>query len=486
MKRKSLNQNQFADWEVGNDYECLKILGQGSYGAVCSAIHKPSGKKVAIKKMDGVFEDDIDCKRILREINLLRKLQHPYVIQVIDVLEPKDKEKFDTIYVVLELAESDLKKVIKSAIHLQIKHIQTIIYNLLCAVKYLHSANVLHRDLKPANVLVNEDCSVKICDFGLARSISGVENTSLMINGRRHRMASDDLGSGESGDDVLLMGAELAKIKSQEEKVSSSMSVDQPPTQQMQALSIEETKAEVAVSEEAKKKDLQRKLLRTKDHRKNMKRELTGHVVTRWYRAPEIILLEKDYGPALDMWSVGCIFAELLGMMKESAPTYLDRKPLFPGKSCFPLSPDKSIKEERKGFPFSKNDQLTIIFDVIGTPLEDDKCFVTDAKAIEYLDAFPRKPRADLSAMYPGAGDDALDLLNKMLVFNPYFRVSVDEALTHPFFRKVKKQEKEVVADCDIQIEFEKDVLDKKKLRSLILEECRLYKQINREKQAQI
>lgn len=73
---------------------------------------------MAIKKMDGVFEDDIDCKRILREINLLRKLNHPYVINVFDVLEPRDKEKFDTIYVVLELAESDLKKVIKSAIHL--------------------------------------------------------------------------------------------------------------------------------------------------------------------------------------------------------------------------------------------------------------------------------------------------------------------------------------------------------------------------------
>lgn len=66
------------------------------------------------------------------------------------------------------------------------------------------------------------------------------------------------------------------------------------------------------------------------------------------------------------------------------------------------------------------------------------------------MEAFPRKPRADLSAMYPGAGLDALDLLNKMLVFNPYFRVSVDEALNHPFFRKVKKVEKEVVADSDI------------------------------------
>ena len=90
-----------------------------------------------------------------------------------------------------------------------------------------------------------------------------------------------------------------------------------------------------------------KKLINSKELRKGMKRELTGHVVTRWYRAPELILLEKEYGPAIDVWSVGCIFAELLGMMKESAPTYLDRKPLFTGKSCFTLSPDKHVKEER-------------------------------------------------------------------------------------------------------------------------------------------
>ena len=87
-----------------------------------------------------------------------------------------------------------------------------------------------------------------------------------------------------------------------------------------------------------------------------MKRELTGHVVTRWYRAPEIILLEKDYGPAIDMWSVGCIFGELLMMMKGNAATFIDRKPLFPGKSCFPLSPAKENNEKRNGFPFSTND----------------------------------------------------------------------------------------------------------------------------------
>ena len=75
-----------------------------------------------------------------------------------------------------------------------------------------------------------------------------------------------------------------------------------------------------------------------------MKRQLTGHVVTRWYRAPEVILLEKGYTAAIDVWSTGCIFAELLEMVKENYPTYLDRTPLFPGTCCFPLSPDRHVK----------------------------------------------------------------------------------------------------------------------------------------------
>ena len=190
---------------------------------------------------------------------------------------------------------------------------------------------------------------------------------------------------------------------------------------------------------------MSRKLVRTKDMRKSMKRELTGHVVTRWYRAPELILLEKEYGPAIDAWSVGCIFAELLGMMKESAPTYLDRKPLFPGKSCFPLSPDKNAKEERAGFPISKNDQLAVIFEIIGSPNDEDRSFVTDAKALEYLGTFPKRDRADLNVNYPGAGELAIDLLNKILVFNPYFRLSVEDCLNHPFFKKCRKEEKELL-----------------------------------------
>jgi mitogen-activated protein kinase 1/3 len=122
--------------------------------------------------------------------------------------------------------------------------------------------------------------------------------------------------------------------------------------------------------------------------RMQLKRELSDHVVTRWYRAPELILMEKDYGPGIDMWSVGCIFAELLNMMAENVGNIKDRKPLFPGKSCFPLSPDKKIVERKNGFPLSANDQLSVIFGVIGTPNDEDKSFVLDKLALEYLNNF--------------------------------------------------------------------------------------------------
>jgi mitogen-activated protein kinase 1/3 len=79
-----------------------------------------------------------------------------------------------------------------------------VVYNLLCAVKYLHSANVIHRDLKPANVLVNEDCSVKICDFGLARSISGVESAGMYLSGRKFKDNDGEVKAEEAEHDVIL------------------------------------------------------------------------------------------------------------------------------------------------------------------------------------------------------------------------------------------------------------------------------------------
>lgn len=180
----SKKKDKFKDWEC-DDYELIKLLGTGSYGNVALATHKKTGKKVAIKKMEGVFEDETDCKRILREVKLLRRLGHEFVVDLYDIVEPTDPESYDVLYIVLEYAESDLKKVIKSAIHLKLIHIKTVVYNLLCSVKYIHSADVLHRDLKPANILINEDCTIKLCDFGLARSIAGVETAQWEITEKK-------------------------------------------------------------------------------------------------------------------------------------------------------------------------------------------------------------------------------------------------------------------------------------------------------------
>ena len=210
MKRKGLNINKFADWEVGRNYECVKLLGQGSYGAVCSAVHKPTGKKVAIKKMTGVFEDDVDCKRILRELHLLRQLKHPFCVELVDIIKPRNLQTFDTVYVVLGLSESDLKQVIKSAIFLETKHIATVVYNLLCGLKYLHSANILHRDLKPANVLINEDCSVQIADFGLSRSLAGIDSQSMNITARLAANQEEEDKEQGSSKDIRMMGVEYA------------------------------------------------------------------------------------------------------------------------------------------------------------------------------------------------------------------------------------------------------------------------------------
>jgi len=127
-------------------------------------------------------------------------------------------------------------------------------------------------------------------------------------------------------------------------------------------------------------------------------------------------------------------------MMKESAPTYLDRKPLFPGKSCFPLSPDRHARIQANGFPVTKDDQLAVIFEILGTPEENDVAFVTDTKATTYLKSFSYIPRMDLSKKYAGATPDAIDLLNKMLQINPYFRIPVKDALDHPCFAKIRKE----------------------------------------------
>ena len=125
---------------------------------------------------------------------------------------------------------------------------------------------------------------------------------------------------------------------------------------------------------------------------------------------------------------------------------------------------------DHNGFPVARDDQLAVIFDVLGTPNDDDISYVTDAKAIGYLKSFTPIERINMAAKYPGANQDGIDLLNRMLQFNPYFRISVDEALNHPFFTRVRKPHKERESNEQITLDFEAESLDRSRLRQLFVE----------------
>ena len=204
----------------------------------------------------------------------------------------------------------------------------------------------------------------------------------------------------------------------------------------------------------------------------SIKSDLSVHVVTRWYRSPEIILLERDYGPPIDIWSVGCIFAELLTMLKENAKSQFERKPLFPGTSWYPLSPSSSMQASKKrDNSVSKEDQLWVIIDKLGTPCEEDASFISDPGALAYLQNLPKAEKKNFKDLYPFPGDEAIDLLNKMLQFNPYKRINLNDCLEHPFVAEVRDKRKEIKAKTPIVLDFEFEDVDKTILRKHFVEE---------------
>ena len=336
-------------FEVQARYAPIKPIGKGAYGVVCSARNVDTDEKVAIKKIANAFENAVDAKRTLREMKLLRHLKHENVIRIVDVVRPKKSvPDYNDVYVMYELMDTDLHQIIRSNQPLSDDHCQYLIYQLLRGLKYVHSANVLHRDLKPSNLLLNANCDLKICDFGLART--GHVITEFM----------------------------------------------------------------------------------------------TEYVVTRWYRAPELLLSCSEYTSAIDVWSVGCIFAELLG-----------RKPLFPGNDYV--------------------HQLNLIARVIGSPSEKELEFITSDKARRYIRSLPRSPRVDFQKVYPNAEPDAVDLIDKMLVFDPKRRITVTEALAHPYLASLHDVSDEPSASKPFEFSFEGEAMGEERVRELVHAELTEY-----------
>ena len=156
------------DAHVLRKYEIVQRLGKGAYGIVWRAIDRRSKETVALKKIFDGFQNSTDAQRTFREIMFLQEMSgHEHVVTLLDVLKA-DNDK--DIYLVFEFLETDLHAAIRANV-LQDVHKRYIVYQTLKALKYMHSAELLHRDMKPSNLLLNSDCLMKVCDFGLARSL---------------------------------------------------------------------------------------------------------------------------------------------------------------------------------------------------------------------------------------------------------------------------------------------------------------------------
>mmetsp|Transcript_16446 Transcript_16446/g.23039 ORF Transcript_16446/g.23039 Transcript_16446/m.23039 type:complete len:450 (+) Transcript_16446:57-1406(+) len=308
-------------FDVDSRYSKLVKLGQGAYAVVCSAKDErrkgQKGDKIAIKKIMDLFSNKSDSIRILREIHILHHLAgNRHIVTIEDLMVPDPSLPFDHMYIVLGYMPADLHKIIYSSNSLTDRHICYMVYQMFCALKFIHSANIIHRDLKPSNILVNRNCHIRICDFGLARDI----------------------------------------------QTSSA--------------------------------------------------QMTQYVVTRWYRAPEVIC-STNYGAKIDVWAIGCILAEMLL-----------KKALFPG--------DDYVV------------QMKLMFEILGCPEAEDLEFIDlkNAKtwAKQYIDVNRKRIKPmDFKKRFQKRDPECLELLKRTLCINPRKRISVQEALSIPFFDDVRK-----------------------------------------------
>ena len=174
-------KNQFdlkeATFTVDPRYKVLSSIGRGAQGHICAARDTCAAEQpdVAIKKMPNAVDEIISCRRMLREVRMMRHFRHENLLSLRDIMFPPSSNVmlWKDIYLVTDLMDTDLHHVISSKQELSDDHVQYFVYQLLAGVAHLHAANVVHRDLKPSNILVNRNCDLRICDFGLSRVCSG-------------------------------------------------------------------------------------------------------------------------------------------------------------------------------------------------------------------------------------------------------------------------------------------------------------------------
>ncbi|XP_046672827.1 stress-activated protein kinase JNK isoform X2 [Homalodisca vitripennis] len=330
------------EFSVPSRYTQLLPKGLGAQGMVCAAYDTVTQQNVAIKKLSRPFQNVTHAKRAYREFKLMKLVNHKNIIGLLNAFTPqRSLEEFQDVYLVMELMDANLCQVIQ--MDLDHERMSYLLYQMLCGIKHLHSAGIIHRDLKPSNIVVKSDCTLKILDFGLARTAG----TTFMM---------------------------------------------------------------------------------------------TPYVVTRYYRAPEVIL-GMGYKENVDIWSVGCIMGEMIrggvlfpgtdhidqwnkiieqlgtpsgDFMKRLQPTvrnYVENRPRYPGYAFDRLFPDVLFPSDS-----SEHNKLKDLTDFENTASVPSSIQSSDTEKPTYENA-----------------SQARDLLSRMLVIDPEKRISVDEALLHPY-----------------------------------------------------
>ncbi|XP_053990284.1 cyclin-dependent kinase 2 homolog isoform X2 [Hylaeus volcanicus] len=281
-------------------YRKLEKIGQGTYGIVYKGQEQDGTiyamKKIYLEKLN----IGLPCV-VIREISLLKELQHPNIVKLCDVIHSKK-----SLTLVFEFLDQDLKKLLDVCQGgLDPTVVKSFMFQLLRGVSYCHDHCILHRDLKPQNLLINREGFLKLADFGLARAFR------IPVKSYSHQ------------------------------------------------------------------------------------------VVTLWYRAPDVLMESKNYSTHVDIWSVGCIFAEMI-----------NGYPLFPGTN--------------------EQDQLLRIFQILGTPTLQTWLEILNVTHFDKM--FQKYDPRPWSSIVPSLDNLGVDLLSKMLHYIPHKRISAKEALQHPYF----------------------------------------------------
>ncbi|KAH0450438.1 hypothetical protein IEQ34_021130 [Dendrobium chrysotoxum] len=433
-------------FEVTSKYKPpIMPIGKGAYGIVCSAFNSETGEQVAIKKIANAFDNKIDAKRTLREIKLLRHMDHENVVAIRDIIPTPQREPFNDVYIAYELMDTDLHQIIRSNQSLSEEHCQYFLYQILRGLKYIHSASVLHRDLKPSNLLLNANCDLKICDFGLARTTSETDFMTEYVVTRWYRAPELLLNSSEytTAIDVWSVGCIFMELMDRKPLFPGRDHVHQL------RLLMEQAFGEMT----AVKMDLEGELEQIKSGMEVRLSTIEGRF--------------GSNGEGADGWACG------EGRVDEWRPAA--GWVMAGGWGGQGRAVLEGVRlRERKGATERVGWQVVGGgggVELIGTPDEADLGYVNE-NARRYINQLPRHRPQSFHEKFPHVHPQAIDLVEKMLTFDPRKRLTVEEALEHPYLASLHDISDEPVCLMPFSFDFEQHALSEEQMKELIYREA--------------